>query len=97
MLSVPKLLRVGLVVTLVLGAGWCSWQNGPSTKEPSCRQSPRLVLRSTVPWSSISCGLHVHFFSFHRFTQNLSIFRRDVAEALRNDGHTELCSLDMMS
>ncbi|XP_041532279.1 ran-binding protein 17 isoform X1 [Microtus oregoni] len=32
-----------------------------------------------------------------RFTQNLSIFRRDVAEALRSDGHSELCSLDMMS
>ncbi|XP_063125030.1 ran-binding protein 17 isoform X4 [Rattus norvegicus] len=32
-----------------------------------------------------------------RFTQNLSVFRRDVAEALRSDGHTELCSLDMMS
>ncbi|XP_037056438.1 ran-binding protein 17 isoform X1 [Peromyscus leucopus] len=32
-----------------------------------------------------------------RFTQNLSVFRRDVAEALRSDGTTELCSLDMMS
>ncbi|XP_027281006.1 ran-binding protein 17 isoform X4 [Cricetulus griseus] len=32
-----------------------------------------------------------------RFTQNLSVFRRDVAEALRSDGHAELCSLDMMS
>nr|XP_048291793.1 ran-binding protein 17 [Myodes glareolus] len=32
-----------------------------------------------------------------RFTQNLSIFRRDVAEALRSDGHAELCTLDMMS
>ncbi|KAF0883534.1 RBP17 protein, partial [Crocuta crocuta] len=32
-----------------------------------------------------------------RFTQNLSVFRRDVAEALRTDGSTELCSLDMMS
>ncbi|XP_028353157.1 ran-binding protein 17 isoform X5 [Physeter macrocephalus] len=32
-----------------------------------------------------------------RFTQNLSVFRRDVAEALRSDGSTELCSLDMMS
>ncbi|XP_077908518.1 ran-binding protein 17 isoform X5 [Ictidomys tridecemlineatus] len=32
-----------------------------------------------------------------RFTQNLSVFRRDVAEALRCDGHTEPCSLDMMS
>ncbi|XP_069855305.1 ran-binding protein 17 isoform X2 [Dipodomys merriami] len=32
-----------------------------------------------------------------RFTQNLSVFRRDVAEALRSDGHTEPCSLDMMS
>ncbi|XP_075797468.1 ran-binding protein 17 isoform X4 [Microtus pennsylvanicus] len=32
-----------------------------------------------------------------RFTQNLSIFRRDVAEALRSDSHSELCSLDMMS
>ncbi|XP_017658131.1 ran-binding protein 17 [Nannospalax galili] len=32
-----------------------------------------------------------------RFTQNLSVFRRDVAEALRSDGHTELSSLDMMS
>nr|XP_021527902.1 ran-binding protein 17 [Aotus nancymaae] len=30
-----------------------------------------------------------------RFTQNLSVFRRDVAEALRSDGHTEPCSLDM--
>lgn len=35
--------------------------------------------------------------SFHRFTQNLSVFRRDVAEALRSDGSTEPCSLDMMS
>ncbi|XP_002744591.2 ran-binding protein 17 isoform X1 [Callithrix jacchus] len=32
-----------------------------------------------------------------RFTQNLSVFRRDVAEALRSDGHTEQCSLDMMN
>ncbi|XP_057585231.1 ran-binding protein 17 isoform X4 [Hippopotamus amphibius kiboko] len=32
-----------------------------------------------------------------RFTQNLSVFRRDVAEALRSDGSTEPCSLDMMS
>ncbi|XP_031210462.1 ran-binding protein 17 isoform X7 [Mastomys coucha] len=32
-----------------------------------------------------------------RFTQNLSVFRRDVAEALRSDGHTDLCNLDMMS
>uniref|UniRef100_A0A8C0K6Z7 RAN binding protein 17 n=1 Tax=Canis lupus dingo TaxID=286419 RepID=A0A8C0K6Z7_CANLU len=32
-----------------------------------------------------------------RFTQNLSVFRRDVAEALRNDGSSEPCSLDMMS
>ncbi|XP_069932513.1 ran-binding protein 17 isoform X3 [Oryctolagus cuniculus] len=32
-----------------------------------------------------------------RFTQNLSVFRRDVAEALRCDGSTEPCSLDMMS
>ncbi|XP_036054126.1 ran-binding protein 17 [Onychomys torridus] len=32
-----------------------------------------------------------------RFTQNLSVFRRDVAEALRSDGIPELCSLDMMS
>ncbi|XP_033617364.1 ran-binding protein 17, partial [Fukomys damarensis] len=32
-----------------------------------------------------------------RFTQNLSVFRRDVAEALRSDGRPELCSLDMMS
>ncbi|XP_063086841.1 ran-binding protein 17 isoform X6 [Cavia porcellus] len=32
-----------------------------------------------------------------RFTQNLSVFRRDVAEALRSDGHPELCNLDMMS
>ncbi|XP_042848376.1 ran-binding protein 17 isoform X1 [Panthera tigris] len=32
-----------------------------------------------------------------RFTQNLSVFRRDVAEALRTDGSTEPCSLDMMS
>ncbi|XP_005376380.1 PREDICTED: ran-binding protein 17 isoform X1 [Chinchilla lanigera] len=32
-----------------------------------------------------------------RFTQNLSVFRRDVAEALRSDNHPELCSLDMMS
>eukprot|EP00074_Homo_sapiens_P089124 XP_016865232.1 ran-binding protein 17 isoform X8 [Homo sapiens] len=32
-----------------------------------------------------------------RFTQNLSVFRRDVAEALRSDGNTEPCSLDMMS
>ncbi|XP_021031482.1 ran-binding protein 17 isoform X1 [Mus caroli] len=32
-----------------------------------------------------------------RFTQNLSVFRRDVAEALRSDGHTDLSSLDMMS
>lgn len=31
-----------------------------------------------------------------RFTQNLSVFRRDVAEALRSDGNTEPCSLDMM-
>lgn len=38
-----------------------------------------------------------HRFSLHRFTQNLSIFRRDVAEALRSDSHSELCSLDMMS
>ncbi|GAB5567143.1 ran-binding protein 17 isoform X7 [Prionailurus iriomotensis] len=32
-----------------------------------------------------------------RFTQNLSVFRRDVSEALRTDGSTEPCSLDMMS
>ncbi|XP_066888405.1 ran-binding protein 17 isoform X6 [Kogia breviceps] len=32
-----------------------------------------------------------------RFTQNLSVFRRDMAEALRSDGSTEPCSLDMMS
>ncbi|XP_073913870.1 ran-binding protein 17 isoform X1 [Castor canadensis] len=32
-----------------------------------------------------------------RFTQNLSVFRRDVAEALRSNGHMEPCSLDMMS
>uniref|UniRef100_A0A452VKM3 RAN binding protein 17 n=1 Tax=Ursus maritimus TaxID=29073 RepID=A0A452VKM3_URSMA len=32
-----------------------------------------------------------------RFTQNLSVFRRDVAEALRSDGSTEPCSLDMVS
>ncbi|XP_054540744.2 ran-binding protein 17 isoform X4 [Pan troglodytes] len=32
-----------------------------------------------------------------RFTQNLSVFRRDVAEALRSDGNTEPCGLDMMS
>ncbi|XP_044085572.1 ran-binding protein 17 isoform X5 [Neovison vison] len=32
-----------------------------------------------------------------RFTQNLSVFRRDVAEALRSDGSSEPCSLDMMS
>ncbi|XP_017403181.1 ran-binding protein 17 isoform X3 [Cebus imitator] len=32
-----------------------------------------------------------------RFTQNLSVFRRDVTEALHSDGHTEPCSLDMMS
>ncbi|XP_036851120.1 ran-binding protein 17 isoform X1 [Manis javanica] len=32
-----------------------------------------------------------------RFTQNLSVFRRDVAEALRSDGSSEPCSPDMMS
>lgn len=32
--------------------------------------------------------------SSHRFTQNLSVFRRDVAEALRSDGSADL---DMMS
>ncbi|ELW66228.1 Ran-binding protein 17 [Tupaia chinensis] len=32
-----------------------------------------------------------------RFTQNLSVFRRDVAEALRSDSSAELCRLDMMS
>ncbi|XP_019491511.1 PREDICTED: ran-binding protein 17 isoform X2 [Hipposideros armiger] len=32
-----------------------------------------------------------------RFTQNLSVFRRDVAEVLRSDGSTDACSLDMMS
>ncbi|XP_036913653.1 ran-binding protein 17 isoform X2 [Sturnira hondurensis] len=32
-----------------------------------------------------------------RFTQNLSAFRRDVAEALRGDGGAEPCGLDMMS
>ncbi|XP_055989080.1 ran-binding protein 17 [Sorex fumeus] len=32
-----------------------------------------------------------------RFTQNLSVFRRDVAEALRSDGTSEACNLDMMS
>uniref|UniRef100_K7E3Z4 RAN binding protein 17 n=1 Tax=Monodelphis domestica TaxID=13616 RepID=K7E3Z4_MONDO len=32
-----------------------------------------------------------------RFTQNLSVFRRDMAEALRSDGSTEMGSLDMMS
>ncbi|XP_078509484.1 ran-binding protein 17 isoform X2 [Lissotriton helveticus] len=32
-----------------------------------------------------------------RFTQNMSVFRRDVAEALRSDGNTEISSLDMMS
>ncbi|XP_054980732.1 ran-binding protein 17 [Sorex araneus] len=32
-----------------------------------------------------------------RFTQNLSVFRRDVAEALRGDGTSEACNLDMMS
>ncbi|XP_076993752.1 ran-binding protein 17 isoform X4 [Tamandua tetradactyla] len=32
-----------------------------------------------------------------RFTQNLSVFRRDVTEALRCDGSTEPGSLDMMS
>ncbi|XP_078006672.1 ran-binding protein 17 isoform X3 [Phascolarctos cinereus] len=32
-----------------------------------------------------------------RFTQNLSVFRRDMAEALRSDGSTEVGSLDMMS
>nr|XP_019596721.1 PREDICTED: ran-binding protein 17 isoform X2 [Rhinolophus sinicus] len=32
-----------------------------------------------------------------RFTQNLSVFRRDVAEVLRSDGSTDPCSPDMMS
>lgn len=32
-----------------------------------------------------------------RFTQNLSVFRRDVAEALRGDGGAEPGGLDMMS
>uniref|UniRef100_A0A4X2JYI6 RAN binding protein 17 n=1 Tax=Vombatus ursinus TaxID=29139 RepID=A0A4X2JYI6_VOMUR len=32
-----------------------------------------------------------------RFTQNLSVFRRDMAEALRSDGNIEAGSLDMMS
>ncbi|XP_012505143.1 PREDICTED: ran-binding protein 17 [Propithecus coquereli] len=32
-----------------------------------------------------------------RFTQNLSVFRREVAEALRSDDNAEPCSLDMMS
>ncbi|ELK28902.1 Ran-binding protein 17, partial [Myotis davidii] len=32
-----------------------------------------------------------------RFTQNLSVFRRDVAEALRSDSSIDPCSLDMMS
>ncbi|XP_012662088.1 ran-binding protein 17 [Otolemur garnettii] len=32
-----------------------------------------------------------------RFTQNLSVFRREVAEALRSDGSAEPCGLDMMS
>lgn len=35
--------------------------------------------------------------SLRRFTQNLSVFRRDVAEALRSEGSTEPCGLDMMS
>lgn len=37
------------------------------------------------------------FPSSRRFTQNLSVFRRDVAEALRGDGGAEPCGLDMMS
>uniref|UniRef100_A0A6I8NG61 RAN binding protein 17 n=1 Tax=Ornithorhynchus anatinus TaxID=9258 RepID=A0A6I8NG61_ORNAN len=32
-----------------------------------------------------------------RFTQNMSVFRRDMAEALRSDGNTESSNLDMMS
>ncbi|XP_054412197.1 ran-binding protein 17 isoform X4 [Pongo abelii] len=32
-----------------------------------------------------------------RFTQNLSVFRRDVAEAMCSDSNTEPCSLNMMS
>ncbi|XP_053935533.1 ran-binding protein 17 isoform X4 [Cuculus canorus] len=32
-----------------------------------------------------------------RFTQNMSIFRRDVAEALRNEGAADPSNLDMMS
>ncbi|OXB77416.1 UNVERIFIED_CONTAM: hypothetical protein H355_012123 [Colinus virginianus] len=32
-----------------------------------------------------------------RFTQNMSVFRRDVAEALRSEGAADAGSLDMMS
>ncbi|KAM9130450.1 ran-binding protein 17-like [Pangshura tecta] len=32
-----------------------------------------------------------------RFTQNMSVFRRDMADALRCEGATEASSLDMMS
>ena len=52
---------------------------------PEARTALALPLPSTLSSSS------------HRFTQNLSVFRRDVAEALRCDGSTESCSLDMMS
>lgn len=61
------------------------------------------VLSSTVALSSTGAH-HLRLATapglssfFHRFTQNLSVFRRDVAEALRSDGSTEPCSLDMVS
>lgn len=69
----------------------------PSTEEPPRTESPPGSCAPRCPSSRASYGLRVHCFSFHRFTQNLSVFRRDVAEALRSDGHTDLSSLDMMS
>ena len=101
-----------MVVTLVFQPGkvekgvLVAKSNGCSEAEAGAQPGPGAlskVLSSTVALSSrgsynfrLATALGLSS-SFHRFTQNLSVFRRDVSEALRTDGSTEPCSLDMMS
>lgn len=89
-------------VTLVFWAG--GWGRGRCGRERGKKAGPRALPKVLTPLRhhpgevlQPSPALRGLCSSPHRFTQNLSVFRRDVAEALRSDGGADPCGLDMMS
>lgn len=93
----PSEWLVSLLIALVLWKGKGRSYSGRGMGGGSSARAPPGSW-TPPPGAHTASALPLHSSpssSSHRFTQNLSVFRRDMAEALRSDGSTE--PLDMMS